>query len=94
MLLLSSCLVVNHIAPWRCFPAPTCMMTLPPASLLQDARSAQGYWDSVIRENDEHNNETFTYRLKLLKRNVRQAVRCRWCMSKIKRGADRCTALH
>lgn len=42
---------------------------------LQDARSAQGYWDSIIKENDEHENETFTYRLKLLKRNVRQAVR-------------------
>jgi hypothetical protein len=66
---------VKHIVPWRCLPAPTCMTTLPLAYLLQDARSAQGYWDSVIRENDEHNNETFTYRLKLLKRNVRQAVR-------------------
>lgn len=42
---------------------------------LEDARSAQGYWDSIIKENDEHQNEMFTYRLKLLKRNVRQAVR-------------------
>ncbi len=43
---------------------------------LQDARAAQGYWQSIIKQNDEHQNENYTYRLKLLKRNVRQAVRC------------------